>query len=69
MHAAIQIATNDDAMRVARGLILGRGVLDEDVERLPFPCTVVEPTVSLIDQPEFIEKLEETILPDLLRAM
>ena len=69
MHVAIQIATADDAVHVARGLILGRGVPDEDVQRLPFPCTVVEPTVSLIDQPEFIEKLEETILSDLLRAM
>lgn len=69
MHAAIQIATTDDTVHVARGLILGRGVPDEDVQRLPFPCTVVEPTVSLIDQQEFIEKLEETILSDLLRAM
>jgi len=69
MHAAIQIATTDDARHVARGLILGRDVPREDVERLPFPCVVVEPTLSVIDQPEFIEKLEETILSDLLRAV
>ena len=68
MARALDGCRKDQSTKVVRGLVMRSSPEEtndeDDVTRLPFPCTVVA-SVDFIDRIEFIEDLERTIECDL----